>query len=118
MLAIYHWQGVSEELRQRYDAILHHVVDLSPARPLVHLAYSVDDGFQVVDVWTDENICRAMVDNPGFRELLEEHGLGHADIAIRPVQGARLAGFPIADVPLNRPAADAARAKRAVEEMA
>ena len=99
VLAIYHWQGDSKELRQRYDTILHHVVDLSPARPLVHLAYPVDDGFQVVDVWTDENICRAMVDNPRFRELLKEHGLGHAHIDIRPVHGL---GWPISETPMYR----------------
>ena len=71
----------------------------SPARPLIHLAYPVDDGFQVVDVWTDENICRAMVDNPRFRELLEEHGLGHAHIDIRPVHGL---GWPISETPMYR----------------
>lgn len=99
VLAIFHWPGDSEEMRQRYDAVLHHVVDISAARPLVHLAYSVDDGFQVVDVWSNEDMCRKMVDNPRFRELLGEHGLGHARIDIRAVH--RL-GWPVSETPMYR----------------
>ena len=74
VLAIFHWSGESEELRERYDRTLDHVVDVSPARLVVHLVYPVDDGFQVVDVWSDDDICRKMVDNPRFRELLRSRG--------------------------------------------
>ena len=75
-------------------------VDISAARPLVHLAYSVDDGFQVVDVWSNEDMCRKMVDNPRFRELLGERVRTCPD---RHPGGApaRVAGFRNTDVPLN-----------------
>ena len=93
VLAIFHWPGDSEEMRQRYDAVLHHVVDISAARPLVHLAYSVDDGFQVVDVWSNED----MLPQDG-RQSTVSRVIGRARVRTCPDRHpggapARVAGF-------------------------
>jgi len=46
-----------------------------------------------------DDICRKMVDNPRFRELLGERGLGRAQIDIRAVHRF---GRPISETPIYR----------------
>lgn len=99
MLVTFHWKGDSDDLQRRYDDVLNHVVDVSPARPLVHLAAPVDDGFRVWDLWTDEGIARKMVNNPSFRQKLEEYGLDHATIVFVSVHRQ---GWPVSQSPMYR----------------
>lgn len=98
-LVMFHWLGDSEELRQRYDDVLNHVVDVSPARPVVHLAAPVADGFRVWDLWSNEQIAHQMVENPAFREKLEEFGLGDAHIHFVDVHRM---GWPMSESPMYR----------------
>jgi hypothetical protein len=99
ILAMFHWIGDSEELRQRYDDVLDEVVAVSPARPMVHLAAPVADGFRVWDLWNNEDIARRMVENPAFRQKLEEFGLGDARIHFVPVHRM---GWPMSASPMYR----------------
>lgn len=98
-MATFTWTGDTSELRGRYDRVLEHVVEVSPARPLVHLASDIDTGFRVIDVWDNEQVCRAMVDNPAFKETLAEYGLGEVDITIAPVHNL---GWPVSAMPMYR----------------
>lgn len=98
-LVTFHWIGDSAELQQRYNEVLDHVVEVSPARPLVHIAVPVADGFKVFDLWTDAEIAHKMVDNPAFNLKLEQFGLGDANVEFATVY--RL-GWPISASPMYR----------------
>ncbi|WP_432557899.1 hypothetical protein [Granulicoccus sp. GXG6511] len=98
-LVTFHWKGDSAELQERYNQVLSHVVDVSPARPLVHLAAPVADGFKVFDVWTNEDIARKMVENPAFNLKLQDFGLGEVDIEFTKVHRM---GWPISESPMYR----------------
>lgn len=98
-MVLFHWEGDSAELQQHYDDVLEHVVDVSPARPLVHLAAPVETGFQVIDVWTSEQVARNMVENPQFREKLQDYGLAHADIEYVTIHNM---GWPVSASPMYR----------------
>lgn len=99
VMAVFNWTGDTDELRTRYDAVLSHVVAVSPARPIVHLASDTDTGFRVVDVWDNEQVCRAFLDNEAFHQKLAEHGLGEAEISVEPVYNL---GWPVSASPLYR----------------
>lgn len=99
MMAYYTWPGNVEQRRIDYNRVLEHVVAVSPARPVIHLAWATPDAFHVVDVWDNEQILHSMVDNPKFREKLDEHGLGDADIDIVPLHNL---GWPISASPMYR----------------
>lgn len=98
-MVLFHWAGDSAEMQEHYDGVLEHVVNVSPARPLVHLASQVHDGFQVIDVWTNEQVARNMVENPAFREKLQDYGLAHATIEYVNVHNM---GWPISASPMYR----------------
>ena len=95
----FHWAGDAATLQRNYDDVLEKVVALRPTRPMVHLAYPVEDGFEVVDVWNNEQIGRELLDNPDFQERLETHGLGNATIRTSSLH--RL-GWPVSQVPAYR----------------
>lgn len=99
VMASYTWRGDAEALRVCYDNILEHVVAISPARPIMHVAWASAAGFHVVDVWSNEQVCRAMTDNPEFQQKLVEFGLGGAEIDIVPVHNL---GWPTSATPLYR----------------
>jgi hypothetical protein len=56
VMAVFDFHGESSDLAARYDAAIHQVVAVSPARPLVHLAVPREYGFMVVDVWPSVSI--------------------------------------------------------------
>lgn len=95
----YHWAGDPAQMQQNYDAVLEKVVAIQPARPLVHLAFHVDDGFVVVDVWNDKKVADTLHDNPDFQRVLAEHGLGEAQVTRQQLH--RL-GWPVSEVPAYR----------------
>ena len=99
VLVTYYWRGDTADLERRYDDVLHHVVDVSPAHPLVHLAVPVEDGFRVYDVWTDEEVARRMFENPDFKQKLEEFGLADAEMETLSVHRM---GWPISERPMYR----------------
>ncbi|MDO5682932.1 MAG: hypothetical protein Q4G46_08915 [Propionibacteriaceae bacterium] len=99
ILVTFHWKGDTAELQERYNQVLEHVVAVSPARPLVHLAAPVADGFKVFDVWTNEEIARRMVENPEFNLKLKDFGLGDAEIEFTVVHRM---GWPISQSPMYR----------------
>lgn len=95
----YHWAGDVDEMERNYDEVLDKVVAIQPARPLVHLAFRVEDGFTVIDIWTNEDVASTLHDNPDFRAALDQHGLSHADVTRSTLH--RL-GWPISEVPAYR----------------
>lgn len=99
VLVTFHWKGDTAELQERYDQVLSHVVEVSPARPLVHLAAPTADGFQVFDLWTDEKIARRMVENPEFNLKLRDFGLGEAEVEFTSVHRM---GWPQSASPMYR----------------
>ena len=99
VLVTFHWKGDTEELQKRYDQVIEHVVAVSPARPLVHLAAPAADGFKVFDVWTNEDIARRMVENPDFNLKLQDFGLSEAEIEFTSVHRM---GWPVSASPMYR----------------
>lgn len=99
VLVTFHWKGDTAQLRERYNQVLQHVVDVSPARPLVHLAAPAEDGFKVFDVWTSEEIARRMVDNPEFNLKLQDFDLGEPEVEYSPVHRM---GWPTSASPMYR----------------
>lgn len=99
VIVSFHWRGETKDLEERYNRVLDKVVEVSPARPLIHLAVRCDDGFRVYDVWTDRDVARAMFDNPAFRERLAEAGLAEANITVEEVHRI---GWPNAASPMYR----------------
>ncbi|HHV21884.1 MAG TPA: hypothetical protein GXZ30_10185 [Propionibacterium sp.] len=98
-MVTFHWKGDTEELQERYNKVLSHVVDVSPARPIVHLAAPVADGFKVYDVWTSEQVARNMVENPAFQQKLKDFGLGEVELQFTTVHRM---GWPISESPMYR----------------
>lgn len=99
VIVAFHWVGDPADLEERYNRVLGEVVEISPARPLIHVAVRSQDGFKVYDVWTDEGIARRMFENPAFQEKLTEFGLGNAEITLESVHRI---GWPSADSPMYR----------------
>ena len=99
VMAVFTWKGDTATLMDNYDRILAQVVAVSPARPVVHLASATDTGFQVMDVWDSEHLCRSMIDNPAFREKLAEYGLDDVTITVNPLHNL---GWPVSEVPMYR----------------
>lgn len=95
----FHWAGDPAAMQANYDAVLEKVVALQPARPLVHLAFHVEDGFDVIDIWNEEKIGRGLFDNADFQALLTQHGLGDAVVKTQTLY--RL-GWPVSAVPAYR----------------
>ncbi|MDO5499926.1 MAG: hypothetical protein Q4F67_09630 [Propionibacteriaceae bacterium] len=98
-LVTFHWVGDTAELQERYNGVLEHVVEVSPARPLVHIAVPADDGFKVYDLWTDAEIAHQMVDNPAFNLKLADFGLGDPRIEFTTVHRM---GWPVSASPMYR----------------
>lgn len=98
-LVTFHWPGDSADMQARYDRVLEQVVAVSSARPMVHLAVPVDDGFRVYDLWSNEEIARRMLDNPDFQARLAEVGLDHGTITVTPVHRM---GWPVSVSPMYR----------------
>lgn len=99
VLVTFHWKGDTAELQERYNQVLQHVVDVSPARPLVHLAAPAEDGFRVFDVWTNDELAHRMVENPDFNLKLKDFGLGEPEIEFSSVHRM---GWPASESPMYR----------------
>ena len=99
VFAVFDFHGDSEELAERYDDVLHKVVAVSSARPVIHLAVPREYGLMVVDVWNSEEALRVFEQNEDFRRVLRESGLPEPKLRIYPVHNI---GWPVDQAPLYR----------------
>jgi hypothetical protein len=99
VLAVFQFAGNSADLLDRYDKLLHRVVEVSSARPLIHLAIPVDAGLTVYDVWDSEEVFRSFYDNREFHDVLEQFGMANPTVDVHPVHNL---GWPVSAVPLYR----------------
>ena len=84
-MAVWDFRGDTADLAARYEASLGDVIEMSTARPLIHLAVPREYGLMVCDVWTDEDVLRQFSDNPRFAEILAEHGMPEPQLRVFPV---------------------------------
>ena len=91
VMAVFDFNGDTAELTAKYDKLLDRVVEVSPARPVIHLAVPREYGLMVCDVWDDEAVLQAFVDNPDFQRVLREFGMPDPKLRIFPVHKPRLA---------------------------
>ena len=99
VLAIFEFLGDAEDLQERYDELLLRVVEISSARPVIHLAVPVDSGLNVYDVWASESAFRTFSANPDFLQVLETFGMADPKVTVLPVHNV---GWPVSGVPLYR----------------
>ena len=99
VMAVFDFHGDTADLTARYDKLLNRVVEVSSARPVIHLAVPREYGLMVCDVWDDEAVLRAFVDNPDFHRVLEEFGMPDPQPRIFPVHNL---GWPFPELPLYR----------------
>jgi hypothetical protein len=99
VLAIFEFPGDSEDLRRRYDKLLYRVVEVSSARPIIHLAVPVPSGLNIYDVWDSEEVFRSFSENPEFIQVLESFGMSNPKITVYPVHGLE---WPVSAIPLYR----------------
>jgi hypothetical protein len=99
VMAVFDFHGDTADLTARYDKLLDRVVEVSPARPVIHLAVPREYGLMVCDVWDDEGVLRTFVDNPEFHRVLEEFGMPDPQLRIFPVHNL---GWPFPELPLYR----------------
>lgn len=99
-MAVYEFQGDTEDLITRYDAIVHKVVETSSGRPIVHLAVPRDTGLMIIDVWSEEPALRRFIaeDAPVW-DILREFGLPEPEMRILPVHNL---GWPVSEQPMYR----------------
>lgn len=102
VLAALDFPGATDELKGCYaDKALLRVVEISPPRPVIHLAVPRDYGFRVCDAWNSEEALRPFEQNPEFRKALSEWRPPRADGAgLRNTQ-SRLAGVGYADLSVS-----------------
>jgi len=99
VIILYEFHGDSEDLKKRLDALVDEVVEMSSARPIIHLTVPREYGLMVADVWSDEQALRDFEQNPRLREILGAHGMPEPKIGIYPVH--RL-GWPVSSQPMYR----------------
>ena len=99
VLAVFEFPGEPEELRQRYDKLLLRVVEISSARPIIHLAVPVESGLNVYDVWDSEAAFRSFSENPDFLAVLESFAMANPTVTVLPVHNV---GWPVSGMPLYR----------------
>jgi hypothetical protein len=99
VLAIFEFPGDSEDLRRKYDDLLLRVVEVSSARPVIHLAIPVDTGLNVYDVWDSEEVFRSFYENQEFLDVLEAFGMSDPTVSVHPVHNL---GWPVSATPMYR----------------
>jgi hypothetical protein len=99
VLAIFEFTGEIEDLRSRFDGLLHRVVEISSGRPIIHLAVPVPTGLNVYDVWDSETAFRSFSENPDFLDALEAFGMSNPKVTVLPVHNV---GWPVSGMPLYR----------------
>lgn len=99
VLAALDFHGDTEALKECYDKVIHRVVEISPARPIIHLAVPRDYGLMVCDVWDSEEVFRTFQQNPEFRRALSECGLPEPTVRVFEVHSL---GWPVSAMPLYR----------------
>ena len=99
VMAVFDFEGNSDELAAAYDEVLRKVVAISSGRPIVHLALPREYGFMVIDVWGSEDALHAFEQNPDLQQVIAESGLPEYKLRIYPVHNL---GWPVDVMPLYR----------------
>jgi hypothetical protein len=99
VMAVLDFHGDTEALKACYDKALHRVVDISPARPVIHLAVPRDYGLMVCDVWDSEDALRRFQENPEIAEAIRASGLPEPTYRIFEIHNL---GWPVSVMPMYR----------------
>lgn len=99
VMAVYDFEGDSQELAKRYDEVLRKVVAVSSGRPMIHIAVPREYGFMVVDVWSDEEALSTFQKSDDFQRVLRESGLPEPRLRTYPIHNF---GWPVDEVPMYR----------------
>ncbi|MEB3022116.1 hypothetical protein [[Mycobacterium] crassicus] len=99
VMAALDFHGDTKTLKECYDKALRHIVDISPARPVIHLAVPRDYGLMVCDVWDSEDAMRAFEHNPEIAKAIAASGLPEPTRRVFEVHNL---GWPISAMPLYR----------------
>jgi hypothetical protein len=99
VMALFEFHGPTADMAARYDEVLHEVVAVSSARPVIHLAVPREYGLMVLDVWNSREAFEAFESNDDFRRVLRESGLPEPRIRTYPVHNI---GWPVDAMPLYR----------------
>src|SRR5215212_5874733 len=84
VLATFDVKGDTDELLERYDAALPRIIDVSPAKPLSHIAIPSDEGIKIFEVWESEEMLGDFAQNPRFHQVLQETGLPEPEVEVTP----------------------------------
>ncbi len=85
VLATFTVKGDTEELLERYDAAMPRIIEVSPGKPLSHVATPTDGGIKIFDVWESEKELNDLAQNPRFYQVLQETGLPEPEVEVAPV---------------------------------
>ncbi|MBS4730325.1 hypothetical protein MSM1_19020 [Mycobacterium sp. SM1] len=99
VLAALDFRGDTDQLKACYDKALLRIVEISPARPLIHLAVPRDYGLMVCDVWDSEDALRAFRQNAQIREAIAASGLPEPTYRVFEIHNL---GWPISATPMYR----------------
>lgn len=93
------FHGDTNALKACYDKVLQRIVDISPARPVVHLAVPREYGLMVCDVWDSEDAMRRFQENADIAEAIKESGLPEPKYRVFEIHNL---GWPVSVMPLYR----------------
>lgn len=99
VLAALDFHGDTKALKECYDRAIRRVVEISSARPIIHLAVPRDYGLMVCDVWDSEDALRTFEQNTEIAEAIAASGLPEPTRRVFEVHNL---GWPISATPLYR----------------
>lgn len=99
VLAALDFPGNAEELKSCYDEALRRMVDISPARPVLHIAVPRDYGLMICDVWDSEEALQKFRENPDVIEAIRVSGLPDPTYRIFDIHNV---GWPVSISPMYR----------------
>lgn len=99
VLAVLDFHGDAETLRPAYDKALERMVQISPARPIIHLAIPRDYGLMVCDVWDSEEALKRFRENPDVLEAIRSSGMPEPQYRIFDIHNV---GWPVSAMPMYR----------------
>lgn len=85
VLATFTVKGDTEKLLGRLDAAMPRIVEISPGKPLSHVAVPSDEGIKIFDVWESERVLGDFAQNPDFHRILQEVGMPEPEVEVTPV---------------------------------
>ncbi len=85
VLATFTVKGDTEELLGRLDAAMPRIVEVSPGKPLSHVAVPSAEGIKIFDVWESEKMLGDFAQSPDFHQILQEVGMPEPEVEVTPV---------------------------------